>query len=167
MQTDHKSSQYWLCFACSEPTKFEEEAHFIAHLQIQHGDAISGDQIPFFVDDCVCTVPLSLSSCPLCPPDAWEDGDPEALLTHVAEHVHSFSLNSLPWQIPGAKEFEYLGIESTVNEESEYFAVSSGPGSQERTGSSTSDERRREDEEDLPELTFQDENPEGMSWCSS
>ena len=170
MRAGHKSAQYWLCFACSEPTKFDEEAHFMLHLQNQHGDAISTDQIPIFVEDCVCTVPLALYSCPLCLPEAWADCDPEALMDHVAEHVHSFSLNSLPWQTPGSKEAEYLGVENIVHDDTEYFAVSSGPSARERSQSSTSYGRRRDIEvEDMPELSFQDENPEGTphpSVCS-
>ncbi|KAG0648342.1 hypothetical protein D0Z07_5177 [Hyphodiscus hymeniophilus] len=36
MQNEHTSSRYWLCFACPEPSKFDEEIFFVGHLQAQH-----------------------------------------------------------------------------------------------------------------------------------
>lgn len=156
-------SQYWLCFACSEVAKFDEESDFIAHLELEHHKDISADQIPYLLSACLCTTPLTLSSCPLCPITTSDGTDPEAVLSHVAEHIHSFALYSLPWQIPGEREKEYLGRESREIDEQDYFAVSSGAATQDHSGSVSSDGRRRAfKDEGLPDLDFQDDGPQGL-----
>lgn len=142
MTEDHERSQHWLRCACNQPSKFTEERHFVAHLTSQHVETIPSDQIPFFVSECCCVAPLEISSCPpLCPlasPNADVDVDVGALLDHVAQHVHSFSLSSLPWPAPGTKEREYLGLKEQDGESSDYFALSSGNGSLYQTESTLS-----------------------------
>lgn len=165
----HETTKYWLCSACLEPTNFDEKDQFIAHLSRQHGDDIAIEQIPAFVSMSTCTGALRLTRCPLCPRNsmtAHQEMDPAQLLSHVAEHVHSFSLNSLPWPFPGEKEREYLGLsEGTGDPTAEYFNVSSGVGSADPVESSESQAGWRDFETDMPEIEFQDHNPEGES-CS-
>lgn len=159
MQSDHMSSQYWICFACAEPAKFSDEEGFSTHLQLEHDDTISADQIPFFVSDCMCTTPISLSSCPLCMQVTGDEVEPDALLRHVAEHVHSFALTSLPWPVPGKLESEFLGIETSKIQNITYFALSSGPASLTHTRSSIANESMNWTESAKSGLIFQDEQP--------
>jgi hypothetical protein len=57
---------------------------------------------------CKRSVPAKISSCPLCAWPATEDGevDRTALIDHIAEDVHVFSLRSLPWPQDGESESE-------------------------------------------------------------
>ena len=144
MQNDHTSSRYWLCFACSEPSEFNEEIDFVRHLKDKHNDAISADQIPMFVSECSCTVPSNIPPCPLCPPLRADQLNLEAgaILEETARHIHSFSLSSLPWPTPGAKEEEYLGP-SDENATADYFDINSNQGSLDQSQSSSSDEIQR------------------------
>jgi hypothetical protein len=99
MNSDHRTSPYWECIACDDLNKFGSESEFTAHIVERHRKTISDDQIPTLLTVCSKTVPPDITSCPLC---TWvEDQEatvaPDLLLDHVAEHVHSFSLRSLPW----------------------------------------------------------------------
>lgn len=182
MQTEHTGSHYWLCFACSEPVKFDEENDFSFHLQSQHSDAVSIDQVPFFISECLCTGPVSLDRCPLCPILNEQEIEPEGLLLHIAEHLHSFSLNALPWQVPGEKEAEYLGQEILEAQASVYFTVESNTIGSSQTRSSLSEAIHQEvlkdkllsldindfddksfDNKNFDDKDFDDKNFEGMS----
>lgn len=168
MREEHETAKYWLCAACLEPTRFDLESYLDAHLRTQHGEVIPEDQIPIFVSMSACTAPPSLVSCPLCPPlPADEEVDPGALLDHAAEHVHSFSLRSLPWPIPEEGEREYLGLgREDLLDGADFFDVASGPDSADRSWSSNSQDSRHADEiERSADLVFQDENPDGELLC--
>ncbi|KAK0672562.1 hypothetical protein QBC41DRAFT_19580 [Cercophora samala] len=131
MREEHEASKYWLCSACLEPTRFDVEGHFDHHLRTQHGDDVHEDQIPTFISMSTHTSPPSLLSCPLCPPQAdGEEVDPDALLDHAAEHIHSFSLQSLPWPImeDGEREYLQLGPDGHLDD-IEFFDTASGPDS--------------------------------------
>jgi hypothetical protein len=160
MEKDHLSLPYWLCFACPQPIKFLGETQFVNHLISQHSGSVSSSQIPFFVSECCCNAPVGILSCPLCPPRLFEEEvDASALLKHVAEHIHSFSLLALPWPSPGLGERSYLNWHGGDDEELEYFAVSSGRGSLDLNQSSGSEERIRDYErEGLPEPEFEDDH---------
>ncbi|KAH6845817.1 hypothetical protein B0I37DRAFT_344991 [Chaetomium sp. MPI-CAGE-AT-0009] len=163
MREEHEASKYWLCSACLEPTRFDLESHFDTHLRTQHGDVVQEDQIHTFVSMSTYTSPPSFLSCPLCPqqPDD-EEVDSDAILDHAAEHVHSFSLQSLPWPIPEEGEREYLGLSTDDFWDSvDYFDVASDGGSAEDSSSSNSQESRDADEMgEASNLVFQDENPD-------
>ncbi|KAM3425902.1 hypothetical protein NHJ13734_009824 [Beauveria thailandica] len=161
MNSDHKSSQYWLCFACPEPMKFCEKGGFTRHLQTEHDDTISVDQIPIFVNACMCNAPMTLSSCPLCAQSASDDEDPEVLLAHVAQHIHSFALESLPWPVPGEVEAEFLGADVAGFQKVSSFALSSYSGDSSHTQYSLSTDREKDFTGDyFSNLEFQDERPE-------
>lgn len=166
MQEEHKTAKYWLCTACLEPTRFDLESCFEGHLRTQHGEVVPEDQIPIFITMSAYTAPPSLVSCPLCPPSpSHEEPDADALLDHAAEHVHSFSLRSLPWPIPEEGEREYLGLgRNDFLDDAEFFDVASGADSADRSISSHSRDSRHTDEmEELADLVFEDENPDGES----
>ncbi|RSL76302.1 hypothetical protein CEP51_010085 [Fusarium floridanum] len=96
---DHRNVKSWVCFACVDAVQFDEEDAFVTHTLQEHHDAISKDQIPTLKSICSRSVPAEISSCPLCPWPTEKDGevDKGALIDHIAEEVHAFSLRSLPW----------------------------------------------------------------------
>lgn len=93
---EHPSSPYWECFACDSAGKFHSAETFTAH--VKEHQSISEVHIPTLIDVCLQKAP-HITSCPLCTwaEDQKENLDSKALLDHVAEHIHSFSLLSLPW----------------------------------------------------------------------
>lgn len=96
---DHKAFQYWECVACDEMEKFADVESVMVHFKEQHKDTISDDQIPTLIAAGSQTAPPAIKSCPLCTWAEDQESSPEShlLLDHIAEHVHSFSLRSLPW----------------------------------------------------------------------
>ncbi|OJZ81317.1 hypothetical protein ASPFODRAFT_222994 [Aspergillus luchuensis CBS 106.47] len=103
MSTDHGSFPHWVCLACNESSErptFYEESAFTKHLDETHSTGIKPHQIQMLVSAWRRKTPVTVGSCPLC---GLTDLDVEAVLNHVAEHLHSFSLKSLPWA-PGDSE---------------------------------------------------------------
>lgn len=99
LREDHGSADVWMCFACLERTEFENEGDFVAHTLQEHHDTISKDQVHALTSACKRPNTATITSCPLCNWPSAEDGEisREALLDHIAEHVHAFSLRALPW----------------------------------------------------------------------
>ncbi|RAK89626.1 hypothetical protein BO79DRAFT_227827 [Aspergillus costaricaensis CBS 115574] len=103
MFTDHGGFSHWVCLACndsSERPTFHEESAFTEHLDQTHSAGIKPQHIQMLVSAWRRKTPITIGSCPLCVPT---DLDADAVLNHVAEHLHSFSLRSLPWA-PGDSE---------------------------------------------------------------
>lgn len=102
MDNDHLGLQIWECILCDLPEQFYDAETFQSHLCIQHKGAVK--DFKSFSAACMANAPPIVSSCPLC---TWageqsEIVDPSFLLDHIAEHVHSFSLRSLPWSSASA-----------------------------------------------------------------
>jgi hypothetical protein len=98
IQKEHRTTQYWKCPACYETEQFPTAAEFVSHCQESHGETISPEQMDLLVDTCRNAAVLDVSSCPLCLwPGETKSADPASLLDHIAEHIHEFSLRSLPW----------------------------------------------------------------------
>lgn len=145
MLHDHPVSRYWLCFACPNPTKFTSDKVFVDHLVSQHGDDIPESQIPVFVQECAYNAPLSVPGCPLCPQDRSNaDTETGTLLDHIAEHIHAFSLNSVPWPLHGAEEQVYVRSSTP----SCYFKLASEDGSSKSAIASLLSQGRKADESD-------------------
>ncbi|GKZ34749.1 hypothetical protein AbraIFM66950_005105 [Aspergillus brasiliensis] len=97
MFTDHGGIPHWVCLACNDSTErpvFYEESGLTDHLDRKHSRGIKPQQIPILASAWRRKRPVTIRSCPLC---GLTDPDPNAVLNHVAEHLHSFSLRSLPW----------------------------------------------------------------------
>ncbi|RDK37648.1 hypothetical protein M752DRAFT_308545 [Aspergillus phoenicis ATCC 13157] len=97
MLTDHGGTSHWVCLACngsSEPRVFFEDSALTEHLEQKHSRGIKPQQIPMLASAWHRKQPPSIESCPLC---ALTDPDINVILNHVAEHLHAFSLRSLPW----------------------------------------------------------------------
>lgn len=89
----------WECIPCKTPGRmpliFPSVAEFIHHIKKHHDDTIREDQYQTLLESAAVPAPTGLSSCPLC--DEAGDADSEPLLNHILEHVHEFSVRSLPW----------------------------------------------------------------------
>lgn len=93
---EHPCPSYWECFACDTAERFHTTETFTAH--VKEHQSISESHLPTLIDVCLRKIP-HITSCPLChwAEDQREILNPKALFDHVAEHIHSFSLLSLPW----------------------------------------------------------------------
>lgn len=97
MFADHRGIPHWTCFACTSSEQhpsFDRKDKFITHLKGQHGGGITSQQIPILLSAWLRTSPVLIRCCPLC---SYSHENAEAVLNHTAEHIHSFSLRSLPW----------------------------------------------------------------------
>ncbi|KAL3479410.1 hypothetical protein BJX99DRAFT_222568, partial [Aspergillus californicus] len=97
MCTDHGDDSKWVCLACNDssaPPMFYERAAFIEHLEGTHSRGIKPQQIPILASAWQRKMSVSIHYCPLC---GFGDQDSDTVLNHTAEHLHSFSLRSLPW----------------------------------------------------------------------
>ncbi|KAI0144952.1 hypothetical protein BJ166DRAFT_82212 [Pestalotiopsis sp. NC0098] len=108
-------AQCWECIPCKSPGRvplvFPSVGDLITHIKDHHNDTIDENQHQTLIESAVAPTPTGLSSCPLC--DETGAADSEPLLDHILEHVHEFSLRSLPW--PADK------IEDVENQERDYF----------------------------------------------
>ncbi|RSL67339.1 hypothetical protein CEP53_002995 [Fusarium sp. AF-6] len=101
MQQEHRSSTYWECFACTNAETsaiFQSPEEFVGHMDSEHSRVTNKEDLPKLLRVCQRTKPLAIDACPLCvikPQD--NDLDPGALVDHIADHMHDFSLASLPW----------------------------------------------------------------------
>lgn len=96
MEKEHGGTEQWVCLACSQKSlhvTFREPTGFTAHLEQEHSK-IKPQQILMLLSAWRRKIPLKISACPLC---RFVDDDQNSVLDHVAEHIHSFSLRSLPW----------------------------------------------------------------------
>lgn len=94
---EHKAVQYWKCIVCDEEEPFLTVQTFSAHLSTHPN--ISKGTFSTLVEASSQEKPPDISDCPLC---TWASEQVDAverdgLLDHIAEHVYSFSLLSLPW----------------------------------------------------------------------
>jgi tRNA A-37 threonylcarbamoyl transferase component Bud32 len=148
LSKEHTMSQYWVCFACSSPTRLDDKDDFVNHTRTTHQDTISEDQIPILTSVCSQTAPLNVRSCPLCRWAETQNGDidPASLLDHIAKHVHEFSLRALPWP-PNKKVTNEESVEKSVVRVEEWFArwPTSDQGHEHRP---TINKEKNEEEED-------------------
>lgn len=121
IEKEHPCPSYWECFACDTAEKFDTAEMFIAH--VKEHQSISESHLPTLIDVCLRKTP-HITSCPLCHwvEDQVEDLDYKALFDHVAEHIHSFSLLSLPWA-EAADGNEKARLDSSVEKVRDWFAT--------------------------------------------
>jgi hypothetical protein len=92
---EHSTDKLWICLICADDVKYEDKSSLSNHIREKHEEHISVEQIPTLVDACLHTFSTTNLSCPLCSKDEAEDS--RSSLDHIAEHIHSFALLSLPW----------------------------------------------------------------------
>lgn len=109
----------WICDACwfdsDEPTQFqyESEQAWLDHIKTQHEDAFEDDDLPDLAEESQRTA-LPPVQCPLChghTPLLNPETD-----KHIAEHLHSFSLQALPWEIIGPDQDTQASVGSTAHQ---------------------------------------------------
>ncbi|CZR61670.1 uncharacterized protein PAC_11567 [Phialocephala subalpina] len=84
----------WQCPCCGgDPPVFKSLSRITTHMMSKHPDAIS-DGLKDLLSAAEINV-MGITKCPLCDSEGPQDS-PE-LVEHVFQHVHSFSLCSLPW----------------------------------------------------------------------
>lgn len=97
VERDHPSC--WECVPCKTPghtpVLFVSADDLLSHTAQLHNDSIEESQYTTLLTSSRRAAPSGISQCPLC--DETGEGDGDALLDHIAEHVHLFSLHSLPW----------------------------------------------------------------------
>ncbi|KAK7906508.1 hypothetical protein PG985_016245 [Apiospora marii] len=142
MHIQHDHSKSWQCLYCSAPGTiprlFTTADGLTKHIQDCHADAVSEDQIAAVVVTALRPTPFGVDHCPLC--DATGASDSGILFDHIAEHIHSFALQSLPWP-DDAQNTKYFS-------QNDYFGDESGDISQRYNVSSMSER----DSEGLPSL---------------
>ena len=94
---DHRGTQVWDCIICDLPDHYHDSTSLVSHLQEQHPGAVNDRDS--FAEACKTTAPPLIVSFLFCTwvEDQAENVSLEMILDHVAEHVHAFSLRSLPW----------------------------------------------------------------------
>lgn len=160
MKAEHESIKYWRCpdTSCEGKGEFEHEEDFVSHLQTIHHESVPPDDISFLTSACVRSSPAKIRSCPLCPRETNStDMDTESLLSHIACHVHSFSLRSLPW-VQDNKDVTW--VKQLVRTDSNYFAKNPYFDIGGNNGSSAQDQDALSDRswEGLEPLEFEDES---------
>ncbi|KAI0552909.1 hypothetical protein F4679DRAFT_28866 [Xylaria curta] len=92
VMNDHPSQ--WHCPCCEgDAPVFKSLSAVINHIMSRHPDAIS-DSLEDLLSDAEIKV-MGITECPLCDSEGPQDS-PE-LVEHVLQHIHDFSLRSLPW----------------------------------------------------------------------
>ena len=92
----HGASHYWECLPCHGAEIFNNAESFVAHTRTCHGDTIATTQLSDLQQLCRRTVPPQISTCPLC--DLMQlELDPAAMIEHIGDCIHEFSLKALPW----------------------------------------------------------------------
>ncbi|KAL7805253.1 hypothetical protein V8C44DRAFT_341276 [Trichoderma aethiopicum] len=127
LRQEHKSFKYWQCLACTDAEMsktFPNKEEFMNHINVQHGEALSKTDISKLSTICERTAPAAIRTCPLCTLQPGnEEIDPDALLDHIADHIHEFSMLSLPWldTPPGCSERADMAtlcrVQNWLNEE--------------------------------------------------
>jgi hypothetical protein len=85
----------WQCPYChGDPPIFTSLAGITTHLHTHHWDDVSNDELADALSESEIHI-MGITKCPLC--DSIGPPDSPALIDHVLEHIHDFSLRSLPW----------------------------------------------------------------------
>ncbi|KIW11596.1 hypothetical protein PV08_10897 [Exophiala spinifera] len=107
---DHFTAEYWDCIACNKSGKplcrFDTLEQFDLHTSTEHGDVITSPQLATLRRLSHHKSPPILEACPLCyfrPADVDGKAGANDLLDHISDHIHNFSLESLPWAQDGSR----------------------------------------------------------------
>ncbi|KAF5574534.1 1-phosphatidylinositol-4 5-bisphosphate phosphodiesterase [Fusarium pseudocircinatum] len=102
----------WVCPLCDHGSVFPTMTEMMDHLHDSHAQDI-GEDISAIISSSA-QKRMGIESCPLC--EVKGDADSSELIDHVLEHVHDFSLRSLPW--PRPSEVDIGGEVGSFNPES-------------------------------------------------
>lgn len=103
----------WECPLCHQGAVCSTMTNMIDHLHETHPQ-VSGEDIPAIISSSA-QVKMGIGNCPLC--EVHNDIDSPQLIDHVLEHIHDFSLRSLPW--PTSSKVDMGGEVGSFNPECE------------------------------------------------
>lgn len=106
----------WICPLCDEGSVYSTMSEMMDHLHNAHPD--NGEDISSIISSSAQTR-MGINTCPLC--EVNGEADSPELIDHVMEHIHDFSLRSLPW--PRSSEVDIGGEVGSFNWESGEAAV--------------------------------------------
>ncbi|KAL7755307.1 hypothetical protein ACKLNR_015064 [Fusarium oxysporum f. sp. zingiberi] len=108
----------WVCPLCDHGSVYPTMTEMMDHLHDTHAQDI-GEDISSIISSSAQTR-MGIEGCPLC--EVKGCADSSELIDHVLEHVHDFSLRSLPW--PKSSEVDVGGeVGSFKGESDEAFSV--------------------------------------------
>ncbi|KAF5720962.1 1-phosphatidylinositol-4 5-bisphosphate phosphodiesterase [Fusarium mundagurra] len=99
----------WVCPLCDDGSVYPTMTEMMDHLHDVHVQD-AGDDISSIISSSA-QKRMGVESCPLC--EVKGDTDSPELIDHVLEHVHDFSLRSLPW--PRSSEVDIGGEVGSFN----------------------------------------------------
>ncbi|SCV46959.1 related to 1-phosphatidylinositol-4,5-bisphosphate phosphodiesterase [Fusarium fujikuroi] len=103
----------WVCPLCDQDSVYPTMTEMMDHLHDAHAQDV-GDDISSLIS-LSAQIRMGIESCPLC--DVKGEVDSTELIDHVLEHVHDFSLRSLPW--PRSSEVDIGGEVGSFDAESD------------------------------------------------
>lgn len=94
---EHLSERSWNCLICADGIAYANPSELARHTSENHAE-VTADQMATLLDASLVPISNNEFPCPLCRPNgAGSSGEAPADLNHIAEHIHSFALLSLPW----------------------------------------------------------------------
>ncbi|KAG5746459.1 hypothetical protein H9Q72_011348 [Fusarium xylarioides] len=103
----------WVCPLCDQGSVYPTITEMMDHLRDTHPQDVDED-ISSLISSSAQTR-MGIENCPLC--DIKGEVDSPELIDHVLEHIHDFSLRSLPW--PRSSEVDIGGEVGSFNPESD------------------------------------------------
>ena len=103
------------CSKAGQALTFPSVIEFELHTTQEHGDAVSATQLATLRRISHRTSPPPLEFCPLCyfrPEDKNGAILVDDLIDHVGDHIHDFSLESLPWAQDQSRPLQGNSVES-------------------------------------------------------
>ena len=130
LQNEHRGADYWVCFACAHnrqtsasPTleQFNDEKSFEKHVLDNHNNTVEESHVRAILSACKRSAPVDVTSCPLClfPTQQEDPVDRWALVDHIAECVHDFSLRALPWP-PDSRDPDVPMVQTSIGRQRVY-----------------------------------------------
>ncbi|KAK8004772.1 D-serine dehydratase [Apiospora arundinis] len=121
IENDHRKS--WQCLHCSTPGTvprlFTTIEMLTQHIRGTHSEVVLEEHIAAVVSASLRPAPFGVSRCPLCDTSGTSDSD--ILFDHIAEHIHAFALQSLPWP-DDIRDPEYFTQNEYFDDESTNFS---------------------------------------------
>jgi CubicO group peptidase (beta-lactamase class C family) len=137
MEEEH-AERCWICSICSPSKDFGTADEFQAHMKEteDHKDTFTAAQLPILTQMSESLMPLEFPGCPLCKWSERRNTGIKSLKDHIAEHLHSFALSSLPWECveecsdiskAAQRDLEDVAIDTISTEANEWQSSSPSP----------------------------------------
>ncbi|GIZ49344.1 hypothetical protein CKM354_001237600 [Cercospora kikuchii] len=97
LETHHRTLSYWRCPFCSDESHHVTTTSLQKHLQALHTDLFDNNRIDVLLEVSQRTDVDLPVQCAVCNISRGPPSETSAYMNHLAEHLHEFSLLSLPW----------------------------------------------------------------------